>query len=643
MAVLFAGVTLVLAGGMALLRGMGLGVSPLDAMLSDYQDTARFRQYVSFEMNQLLDMSQKMVQGVALDDWEESWLETYLADENLLVRVLLPAGGGTRVVGRLEADLLSPEYLPEGYHFWMQYQDGRFTAWKDGAEIDLYGDPGRWQLADARSGPQATVITLAAAQTPVDYRDGGSGLYGVYWLLGEARGLYLLSALALMAGGGLLAWAVRWRRARVPLWAAAARWTGTIWLEVKVLFLLALLVPSTLLSLLWWRAALVWWSWILVHDVQHNGRGVLANSLCARLERSFQRRQALRPVQQRMEGTARATLLTHIPYLTVLVSTVIWLCWRTLWTGRSDVWMTFFWLVLALVLALPVAAAWRIYRRQQANAAELGLLLDQIASGQEEGGGAQIHDTDLARAWEQLAQLRGEMHLAVEEQVKSERMKVELISNVSHDLKTPITSILSYTQLLCQEEELPPHVREYAGVLEGKARRLSTMVEEVFEVSKAASGALELHRVRLDLRRLLEQTLADMAEVVEGSPLTLRKELPTDPVFILGDGDRLYRVFQNLIQNAVQYALPGTRVYLRLWTEGDWAQVILRNIAREELPVGLDFTERFVRGDKSRTDGGSGLGLAIARTFTEACGGRFQVEVDDDRFTARTSLPLAAD
>ena len=169
------------------------------------------------------------------------------------------------------------------------------------------------------------------------------------------------------------------------------------------------------------------------------------------------------------------------------------------------------------------------------------------------------------------------------------------------------------------------------------------MVEEVFEVSKAASGALELHRVRLDLRRLLEQTLADMAEVVEGSPLTLRKELPTDPVFILGDGDRLYRVFQNLIQNAVQYALPGTRVYLRLWTEGDWAQVTLRNIAREELPVGLDFTERFVRGDKSRTDGGSGLGLAIARTFTEACGGRFQVEVDDDRFTARTSLPLAAD
>lgn len=640
MAVLFAGVTLALAGGMALLRGMGLGVSPLDAMLSDYQDTARFRQYVSFEMNQLLDLSQKMVQGVALDDWEESWLETYLADENLLVRMRLPAGGGTRVVGRLETDLQAPEHLPEGCNFWMQYRDGGFTAWKDGAELNLYGD-GRWQLADPRGGPQETVITLAAAQTPVDYREEGRGLYGVYRLLGEARRLYLLSALALMAGGGLLAWAVRWRRVRAPLWAAAARRTGTIWLEVKVLILLALLVPSTLLSLLWWRAALVWWSWILVHDVWHNGRGVLAHSLCTRLERACQRRQALRPVQQRMEGTARAALLTHIPYLAALVTLLVWMCGRSLSAG-SDVWMVFLWLVLALVLALPVAAAWRIYRRQQANAAELGLLLDQIASGQEEGGGARIHDTDLARAWEQLAQLRGEMHLAVEEQVKSERMKVELISNVSHDLKTPITSILSYTQLLCQEE-LPPHVREYAGVLEGKARRLSTMVEEVFEVSKAASGALELHPVRLDLRRLLEQTLADMAEVVAGSPLTLRKELPADPVFILGDGDRLYRVFQNLIQNAVQYALPGTRVYLRLWTEGDWAQVTLRNIAREELPAGMDFTERFVRGDKSRTNGGSGLGLAIARTFTEACGGRFQVEVDDDRFTARTSLPLAAD
>ena len=641
MAVLFVGVTLALAGGMALLRGMGLGISPLDAMLSDYQNTARFRQYVSFEMNQLLDLSQKMVQGVPREDWEESWLETYLADENLLARVLLPAGGGTRVVGRLEADIQSPEHLPEGYNFWMQYREGRFTAWKDGVEIDLYGDADRWQLGDTRDGPQETVITLAAAQIPAAYRDEGSGLYGVYWLLGEARRLYLLSALALIAGGGLLVWAVRWRRVRAPLWTAAARWTGIIWLEVKVLILLALLVPSTLLSLLWWRAALVWWSWILVHDVQHNGRGGLANSLCARLERSFQRRQALRPVQQRMEGTARAALLTHIPYLAALMSVTVWMCWRILSAG-SDVWMVFFWLVLALVLVLPVAAAWRIYRRQQANAAELGLLLDQIASGQE-GGGTQLRDTDLARAWEQLAQLRGEMHRAVEEQVKSERMKVELISNVSHDLKTPITSILSYTQLLCQEEDLSSHVREYVGVLERKARRLSTMVEEVFEVSKAASGALELHRVRLDLRRLLEQTLADMAEVVESSSLTLRKELPDGPVFILGDGDRLYRVFQNLIQNAVQYALPGTRVYLRLWTEGDWAQVTLRNIAREELPAGVDFTERFVRGDKSRTDGGSGLGLAIARTFTEACGGRFQVEVDDDRFTAKTSLPLAPD
>ena len=230
---------------------------------------------------------------------------------------------------------------------------------------------------------------------------------------------------------------------------------------------------------------------------------------------------------------------------------------------------------------------------------------------------------------------------AVDERTRSERMKVELISNVSHDLKTPLTSIISYTELLNQEEDLPDHVRDYVRILNEKAQRLNTMVKDVFEVSKAASGSLSVKTERLDLGKLLRQTLADMGEAIDNSGLTLKAQIPEEMVPIHADGDRLYRVFQNLLQNALQYALPRSRVYLSLKMENQTATASLKNISRDELPSGVDFTERFVRGDASRTDGGSGLGLSIARTFTEACGGTFSVETDADLFTAVVALPLA--
>ena len=220
-------------------------------------------------------------------------------------------------------------------------------------------------------------------------------------------------------------------------------------------------------------------------------------------------------------------------------------------------------------------------------------------------------------------------------------MKVELITNVSHDLKTPLTSIISYTELLQQEEGLPDHVQDYIRVLSDKSKRLQVMVRDVFEVSKAATGNLSVDIKPIDFAKLLRQTLADMGEAIEESGLALRPRLPESPVWIAADGDRLYRVFQNLIDNALKYALAGSRVYLSLKTEVGRAEASLRNTSREELPTGVDLTARFVRGDASRTDGGSGLGLSIASSFTEACGGDFHVETLADLFTAVVSFPLA--
>ena len=231
------------------------------------------------------------------------------------------------------------------------------------------------------------------------------------------------------------------------------------------------------------------------------------------------------------------------------------------------------------------------------------------------------------------------LRTALDERMKSERMKVELITNVSHDLKTPLTSIISYAELLKQEEELPEAARDYVQILSDKARRLQAMVQDVFEVSKATTGNLRVDVRPLDFAKLLRQTLADMAEDIETSGLALKPRLPEGPVWIAADGDRLYRVFQNLIGNALKYSLPGSRVYLDLTVEGTRATAMLRNTSREELPDGVDLTERFVRGDESRTDGGSGLGLSIARTFTEACGGAFSVQTQADLFTATVSFP----
>ena len=251
-------------------------------------------------------------------------------------------------------------------------------------------------------------------------------------------------------------------------------------------------------------------------------------------------------------------------------------------------------------------------------------------------------DADLRRTAESLNDIQAGMRAALAEQTRSERMKVELVSNVSHDLKTPLTSILSYAELL-RQEDLPPAAADYAKIIDQKAQRLKTMVEDVFDISKAAADQLPVHLERLDLGKLLRQTLADMDGPIQASALTFKAELPEEPVMITADGRRLYRVFQNLLDNALRYALEGSRVYLRLKTAEGTAEASVRSTSRTELPEGVDFTARFVRGDSSRTDGGSGLGLSIAKSFTEACGGSFRGETVADLFTAVVTFPVEGD
>ena len=243
----------------------------------------------------------------------------------------------------------------------------------------------------------------------------------------------------------------------------------------------------------------------------------------------------------------------------------------------------------------------------------------------------------------QLNMIRDGIKIAVEEGIKSERTKVELITNVSHDIKTPLTSIISYVELLKAEPDLPPHVMDYIEIISQKSERLRHMIQDIFDVSKAATGNISLEPEYLSLDKLLRQTLADMDELMQQSPLQWRVQIPEAPFPVHVDGQKMYRVFQNLIKNAAQYALDGSRVYVTLTQHDGKACVTMQNISKYELGKdGEALTGRFVRGDDSRSTSGSGLGLSIAKSFTEACGGTCTVSVQGDLFTVAIILPLVS-
>ncbi len=231
---------------------------------------------------------------------------------------------------------------------------------------------------------------------------------------------------------------------------------------------------------------------------------------------------------------------------------------------------------------------------------------------------------------------------AAERQVNSERFKTELITNVSHDLKTPLTSIINYVDLLKKEDIDNPKAEEYIEVLDRKSQRLKKLTEDLVEASKASTGNLAVTLVPLDFGQLIDQALAECGERLEGAGLTVVRSVPEAPVWVMADGRHLWRVLDNLLTNCAKYALDHTRVYLDLRAANGWAELWVKNISRDPLGVPAErLMERFVRGDESRTDQGSGLGLSIAQSLTELQKGHFSIDIDGDLFKAVVALPLA--
>jgi len=292
----------------------------------------------------------------------------------------------------------------------------------------------------------------------------------------------------------------------------------------------------------------------------------------------------------------------------------------------------FIWQVLALFFVCCWAIQWRKIRE----------VTGEVVAGKTD---AKI-DTrkfypDLKQHAEQMNDLGCAIDNAVEERLKSERFKSELITNVSHDLKTPLTSIINYVDLLKKEEIENPTAQEYIEVLDRKSQRLKKLTEDLVEASKASTGALSVSKDDLDLVQLIRQALGEYEEKLTHAGLSLVTDLPEGEICIHADGRHVWRVLDNLLNNCVKYALEGTRVYLDAAVWNGNAVITVKNVSRNPLNVPAEqLVERFVRGDESRTTEGSGLGLSIARSLTELQGGQFSLNIDGDLFKAKVIFPL---
>ncbi len=234
---------------------------------------------------------------------------------------------------------------------------------------------------------------------------------------------------------------------------------------------------------------------------------------------------------------------------------------------------------------------------------------------------------------EKINNIGSGLNKAVDEAMRNERLKTDLITNVSHDIKTPLTSIINYVDILKRSNIADEKIRGYLDILESKAQRLKTLTEDVVEASKVSSGNITLECMDMDLRELVQQTEGEMAEKFAARNLTMVLNIPEEPAVIHVDGRRMWRVLENVFGNAAKYAMPGTRVYADIILTEDKVNFSLKNVSEQQLNISADeLTERFIRGDISRSTEGSGLGLSIAKSLTVMQGGEFELYLDGDLF-----------
>jgi len=372
---------------------------------------------------------------------------------------------------------------------------------------------------------------------------------------------------------------------------------------------------------LWFMLLLVTFMTLLYFKqliVQGGRRTMRQNCWCYRLGRFIYRQgKRLTEVDLKEENTKKLALFIFIQ--AILVS----LC-------------CFGWFVGIIGVIIYSVGLYIFLRKHlltiQQNYATLSQMTEALADGNLDVEMNQ--DLGIFNAFKQeIVAIQGGFKKAVDAEVRSQKMRSDLIANVSHDLKTPLTSIITYTDLL-KDETLSKEKREqYLQTLEKKAQRLKVLIEDLFEMSKASSGNITMNLQEVEVTSLMKQTLLELEDKIQDANLMIRRQFPAHKVILKLDSERTFRVFDNLILNMTKYAMPGTRAYIEILDQSEVVQIVFKNMSADELCVSAqELTERFVRGDQSRHTEGSGLGLAISKSFVELQGGSLDIQIDGDLF-----------
>ncbi|HZJ83072.1 MAG TPA: histidine kinase dimerization/phospho-acceptor domain-containing protein [Clostridia bacterium] len=565
--------------------------------------------------------------------------------------------------------------LPEGYNFYIFYNGDKFSAQKDGKPLDIYKVDNGYKSTLFKDYMRDSPINqndkrnlmLAAQESYLDFNDiqghqillvvkkelvripyEYSALYSEAAYTKSEKYILLGLSILFIIGIALFIFSIIKRKYKQEFEKRIGEFLGKVILEFKILGSLILLFlvagPVSKFNLLDIFIALifslggVWWLYLLWIDARINGRNFLSNNIINRMLKWYREFEGKRPFQKalllRLYGIVTAEAV--LAFLTILFLLIGG-------TGGSGI----FSFVALVLFGLGIYLFYRYLKGYTSIVNDIGKVIDQtesIRQGDMETKLQLAPGADLYMLEDNLNAIQDSIARTVENSIKSERMKIELITNVSHDLKTPLTSIISYVDLLSKEEDLPEHIKDYIGILAQKSERLKLLIQDLFDLSKVVSGEMEFEKKTIDIGKLIEQTLGDLEDKVNESQLMLRVNTPDNPVAIISDGNKLYRVFLNLFQNTLKYSLEGTRVYVDLITDEMKAIVTIKNTANYEMNFSEDeIIERFVRGDKARTSEGSGLGLAIAQNFTLACGGDFDIKVDGDLFKVILSFDIVSD
>ncbi len=623
-----------------------------DAFNPDFQSTYRFKQAIG---SHLFAIAEQL--NAKDSEASDSYLNVFNDDTGK--NVLYSAGtdkNPTEFTNYISGIDLNSTALPDGYNFKLYFDGKKAVITKDGKNIDIYGDgvyrsdKAMWYLPGystntkfANSKMENTRITMLVRKDLLQPVAGSNPLSYIPVEQRNFRILVYVCGGILLIGIILFVLYILFRKDKKQADLGLARFSGWFWWEFKALCVIALIFGDfNFMSAFWngsgWFYGVIcavisfFCYYLVVNDIRYNTQFYKHNIFNTALQ-NYRKFELTKPFEKQMITRFWALLAAEL--LLALFGLLV------LAIGRHtpNDFVGFYFSIC--VIAAMVYLIYRYVRRFQNTVYDIGLLINQISlvkSGDLSSPLELPNDADLNKAARELNDIQSGIGKAVDERMKSEHMKVDLITNVSHDLKTPLTSIISYVDLLKQEDELPDHIKDYIQVLAEKSDRLKNMVQDIFEVSKATSGNIELNLENLDLGKLIRQTLADMNEAVEASGLTFKVDIPDSPVMIQADGKLLYRVFQNLIGNALQYSLEGSRVFVTIDLSGTRCTATVKNTSRFELDNERDMTERFVRGDSSRTTNGSGLGLSIARSFTEACKGNFHIGTNADLFIAEVAF-----